>query len=604
MLSPEARTVAVEFLRPPRGHRLDSAVLTTYTMDLEALLALPLGVLAQADAGLEGLLSDPLLLLEALREAGDRIHVFVDEGGIAIPRTHRELYAMLESSVHPVKAPHGGAFHPKVWVIRYVSEEDGDDILLRVGVMSRNLTFDRSWDVALASEACPLPRQRARASRPLADLLSELPKLATERLPDPVQKAVRSLADQAGRTRFPAPEGFHKRPVEFHLLGLVSRQRPWQPTTGGSRLLAIAPFVNRAALDAVAGMSTGKHMLVSRQEELDNLSPDALAAWGADSVFVLEDVALGETEDDDYDTGRSGLHAKIIAVEHGHDVTWYVGSANITAAAFTGHNVEMMVAATGRKGRPSGKSGCGIERFLDSGFNKLCMQYGRGEGGEDDRENDEAAQARQLIEDMERRLIEAPLKIVCKQAEGGFAWTLKGRVLQSEVEVAFWPVSVSEDKARPLDLPATWPLPLSHLTSFVAFRLQVAHPSVEDIRLTRKLPAQGMPEGRINAVLRSLIDSPERFLQFLRALLGGFEGMVAWAQGDGSGTSQPWGDWLAEETLLEDLLRVASRHPERLNPIRRLIDELLETEDGDKVIPDGFLASWQAVAEAIDGRAS
>lgn len=603
MLSPEARTVAIEFLRPPPGHRLDSAVLTTYTLDLEALLALPLGVLAQADAGLEGLLADPLLLLEALREAGDRVHVFVDEGGIAIPRAHRELYAMLESSVHPVRAPHGGAFHPKVWVIRYVSEDDDDDILLRVGVMSRNLTFDRSWDVALASEAPPLPRQRARASGPLADLLRELPKLATERLPDTVQIAVRSLADQAGRTRFPAPEGFHSRPVEFYLLGLVSRQSPWQPTTGGSRVLAIAPFVNRAALDAVAGMSTGKHMLVSRQEELDNLSNDALAAW-SENVLVLQDVALDETEDGDSGTYRSGLHAKIIAVEHGYDVTWYVGSANITAAAFTGHNVEMMAAATGRKGRPFGNSGCGIERFFESGFHELCMPYRRSDGGEDDGENDEAAQARQLIEDMERRLIEAPLKIVCKQAEGGFTWRLEGRVPQSEVEIAFWPVSVSEDKARPLDLPTTWPLPLSHLTSLVAFRLRVAHPSVEDIRLTRKLPTQGMPEGRINAVLRSLIDSPERFLQFLRALLGGFEGMVAWAQGDGSGTSQPWGDWLAEETLLEDLLRVASRHPERLNPIRRLIDELLESKDGDKVIPEGFLASWQAVAEAIDGRAS
>ncbi len=95
MLSPEARTVAIEFLRPPPDYRLDFAVLTTYTLDLEALLALPLGVLAQADAGLEGLLADPLLLLEALREAGGRVHVFVDECGIATPRTHRELYAML-----------------------------------------------------------------------------------------------------------------------------------------------------------------------------------------------------------------------------------------------------------------------------------------------------------------------------------------------------------------------------------------------------------------------------------------------------------------------------------------------------------------------------
>ena len=67
------------------------------------------------------MLADPLLLTQALREAGDRIHVFVDETGIAIPGKERELYAMLESSVHPVRAPNGGVFHPKVWVARFMA---------------------------------------------------------------------------------------------------------------------------------------------------------------------------------------------------------------------------------------------------------------------------------------------------------------------------------------------------------------------------------------------------------------------------------------------------------------------------------------------------
>ena len=42
MLSPDSRTVAFDLLRPPSGYTLDLAVLTTYTLDLEALLdALP-----------------------------------------------------------------------------------------------------------------------------------------------------------------------------------------------------------------------------------------------------------------------------------------------------------------------------------------------------------------------------------------------------------------------------------------------------------------------------------------------------------------------------------------------------------------------------------
>ena len=60
MLSPDSRTVAFDLLRPPAGYDLDFALLTTYTLDLEALLALPLGLVARADNGLEDLLADPL----------------------------------------------------------------------------------------------------------------------------------------------------------------------------------------------------------------------------------------------------------------------------------------------------------------------------------------------------------------------------------------------------------------------------------------------------------------------------------------------------------------------------------------------------------------
>ena len=168
MLSPEARAVAVDFLRPPPGHRFDYAVLTTFSLDLEALLALPLAALAHSDSSVDELMSDPLLLLQALRESGDRIHVFVDKAGIAIPRVARGIYAMLESSVHPVRAPNGGAFHPKVWFVRFLGEDDTP--LLRVAVLSRNLTFDRSWDVALVSDAAPAGKRRKASSRSLGDL--------------------------------------------------------------------------------------------------------------------------------------------------------------------------------------------------------------------------------------------------------------------------------------------------------------------------------------------------------------------------------------------------------------------------------------------------
>ena len=607
MLPPDSRTTAFELIRPPSGYRLDFAVLTTYTLDLEALLVLPLSVLVHSDGGLEELLADPLRLHQAIRDAGDRVHAFVDEKGIAIPRGARSLYSMLESSVHPVRAPHRGAFHPKVWVARFTAVDETEEDLLRVAVLSRNLTFDRSWDVALASEALFRSRRRVAASGPLRDFLLELPQLVTSRIPQDIAERVEALADQVTRTAFPAPDGFDS-PIEFHAIGLTRGRRSWSPPSSGYRTLAVAPFANRTGLDAVSRLGGDDRILVSRQEELDKLSEDVLAEWN--EVFVLSDTAQGEAEDDSAETDEddsgtgadarpSGLHAKMIAVEHGWDVTWHVGSANLTSAAFTGSNVEMMASVTGKKGRKGGVSGCGIDRFLDGGFQKLCVRYRR---IKQETEDPRVTDARARLEAARDALVDAALRVTC--VSDGDLWTLTidGSVALTadDVQVAAWPVSVAEDQACRLPEPLRWRLPVARLTAFIAFRMSVPVRGVDDIRMTLRLPAEGMPEDRIHQVLRTLLDSPEKFLRFLRALLGGLDEALGSEKdaGDGNGTGD-WGVGGGGETLLDDLVRTASRDPDRLKPVRRLIDDLRKTDEGRRIVPDELFAIWMAVEEAL-----
>jgi hypothetical protein len=289
----------------------------------------------------------------------------------------------------------------------------------------------------------------------------------------------------------------------------------------------------------------------------------------------------------------------MVAVEHGWDVTWYVGSANITATAFTGTNIEVMASIRERKGRAEGDTGFGIQRFLHQ-FMKLCVPYKRGEEKPTD---PEVIAAQALIEKARDVLIEAPLKIVCTRLDGQWQWQLRGKVsLPKGVQVTAWPLSVPETQAQQLALPLTADLPISHLTAFVAFHLKVGVRGVDDIRLVRKFPTEGLPDERIQQVLRSLIDSPEKFLRFLRALLGGLEGMVDWGtksqenKGDGA-----WGDWITGETLLEDMLRTASREPARLDSVRRLITDLRATEEGRAIVPDDLFAVWSAVDGALGG---
>ena len=616
MLSPDARAVAFELIRAPDGYLLEFAVLTTYTLDLEALLVLPMSILAHQDESMEELLADPIRLHQALRDAGDRVHVFVDHTGIGVPRAARPLYAMLETSVHGVRAPGRGSFHAKVWVARFVTAVDVQQDrppLLRVAVLSRNLTFDRSWDVALASEASPRGKRRNSAARPLGDFLAALPQLTGRPLEEDVAARVRTLAEDSARTTFPAPAGFVdprtdlRRPIEFHALGLSSRHRAWRPAARGYRMLAIAPFVNRSGLKAVGALGDSERVLVSRGEELDEVAEDALDDWN--EVLVLSDAAQDEPEDgggsdDEPISGSgavpSGLHAKLVAVEHGWDVTWYVGSANLTAAAYGGSNVEMMASITGRKGRTGGKTGYGIDRFLagDAGFRKLCIPYVR--SGREPRSTEETS-ARQRLEEARDRLARSYLRLKCAPAGDAWSVTLDGAVplLVADVTIVAWPISVAKDEARRLDPPPSWILPVARLTAFIAFELSVEVREVDGIRMTLRLPAEGMPEDRMHHVLRSLLDSPEKFLRFLRALLGGLDGMVDWTRSGGDG-GDAWDAGMNVDTLLDDLLRAASRDPKRLQPVRRLIDDLRKTADGRRIIPDDLLEVWNAVNEVLE----
>ena len=210
--------------------------------------------------------------------------------------------------------------------------------------------------------------------------------------------------------------------------------------------------------------------------------------------------------------------------------------------------------------------------------------------------------ARDRLEAARNALVDADLRVTCVSGDELWTLTIDGDIVPpgDDVEVAAWPVSVAEDQARPLDEPLRWRLPLARLTAFIAFRLRVAVQGVDDIRMTLRLPAEGMPADRMHHVLRGLLDSPEKFLRFLRALLGGLDAVLGWAREDAeAGAPGAWGVGAGGETLLDDLVRTASRDPERLKPVRRLIDDLRKTEEGRRVVPDELFAVWTAIEEAL-----
>ena len=185
MLEPGKRRLFLDTLRPPVGYEFDRAVGTTFTLDLMALLSVPLAfTFRDAQDGDGELARDPIALLEGARRHASRIAVFCHGGYTSVPPSRQPALAFLEESVIAAFPPGNSEdmriFHPKVWVLRYVSRDRRAKVRYRLVCQSRNLTFDKSWDVSLVLDG-EFNDSRVNAyavNHPLADFVHTLPSLA------------------------------------------------------------------------------------------------------------------------------------------------------------------------------------------------------------------------------------------------------------------------------------------------------------------------------------------------------------------------------------------------------------------------------------------
>lgn len=628
MLPPEQRSLYSSFFVPPDGFALDHAVGTTFTLDLRTLLVLPLTLATRRAAEADRIEDDPLAVLDASREAAKRLTVFHHHGRIHLPPTVHPLYSLVEGCVVPVRPKNDkGVFHPKVWALRFVGEDDDGEpqVLLRVAVLSRNLTFDRSWDFSLVLEGSPWGR-RVRANYGLADIIESSPKLAVDEVESKTIERCIHLADEIRRTPFSSPDGFTGGPT-FHALGLDGRS--WRPTTKQSnrrRVLVVSPFVSAAPVQFLNEFALDEGILVSRDDELSKLKPEDLESWSVscvhDNANAAADAADEAGQPSDPLAPNDGLHAKMIAVEHGRsDVTWWLGSANATNAAWEGRNVELVVELQGRR------SQVGIDKFMDAGFENIleAFIYSAPDVGEQEQQRLLAQ-----VEELRDAIARAPLFLSCES--GPTAGAQAGQELTDQTSLAEnlqWRMTLSGDleldptakvNVRPVTLPSSrafearqlaqegsieWRgLAAASLSRLVAFEVSAQSEEHQvGISFALLLPFDGMPVDRDSSIVRSLIESRGAFLRYLRFILAGDDPVSAFGE---IGKTTALGGAVqsnryTDEVLLEDMMKALSRDPFRLLRVERLVEDLLRIrktgadESGEPLLSDEFLKMWEAV---------
>lgn len=609
MLSPEERALLVEAVRADPGYRLDHALITTYSLDLDALLAIPLALTFEGWSGEEGWSDgsqashiDPVALLESLRRQAGKLTVLSQAGAIAVPR-NRTFLSFLEPVVHGVTAPRGGVFHPKLWLLRYTPDEPGHPVRYRVLVLSRNLTFDRSWDTMLRLDA-DLVERRSRGfgeNRPLRRFVDALVEIASDaNLDSGRRRALGAIAEETARLRFELPEGVEQ--CRFWPLG-IDRTGVDDVFAGRrDRTLVVSPFLAEGFLDRL-GLG-GEDTLVSSDEELAALPAAVRDRIG--TVQVLEGATTAEPESgDDFEPtpaataedGLAGLHAKLFVADAGWNARVWTGSANATGAAF-GSNVEFVVELVGKK------RSLGIDAVLDDGLADLLAPF---EPDPDGAPDPGARELERALDRVAQELGAAPLSMRASPDAVGWTLALAGAdrlpSIPTEFEVSAWPATLQEHRAKPLSAtsaPPRWEgLDVVHLTGFLCLEVSAAD-AAGGRRVAISIPLEGAPGERDAAIVRSVLADPARVLRYLLFLLGDRSDDVPDAlemfdagSEDGAGL----GSWLgfgADATLLEALVRSLHRDPERIDRVEQLLDDL---GDGVDLLPEGFDSIFSPVRE-------
>ncbi len=585
MINPNDRSVLTDALTPPAGFEFDAGFISTYSLDLVTLLGLPLHLAWMASAAQGEGPPEPLAVIESMRRVAGRLTVFCQKARIHAPRIASPLLGLVEPMVREVVPPHGGVFHPKVWLLKF-RRPDSNEAKLILMVSSRNLTEDASWDVCLRLEGRQ-GKKSVRGNSDIARLIRHAVDRTTKALPSARREELHALADAAACAEWDVPAKFDS--VQFHLLGAGAKRKSWLPAPPQGTwdsLGVVSPFVERDALTRLAEASRKPLFVVSRQESLQKIAalPDGFNYKTLDAQAGVDDEA-----DDDPDRDR-GLHAKIFVAKRGWNTHLFVGSANATNAALVaGINTEFMAELVG-SANASKKAGLPEALIMEDGLGPLLRDFERTETAATEEDA-----AEQLLERTRDALAASRLRLDCVRDESEWAMNLSGTSdLQiGNVEIAAWPVTVGKERALSITSPgagiAFRGLLAHEITSLMAFRLRCQG---AELSFTLDLELDGAPPDRDLEILRAAVKNRDNFIRYLQLLLGDWQsfgdGGGKRRKGNGAGAS-------ADDTvpLFELMVRSLAHDPARLGNIAQVVERLRqEGSDGETVIPPEFMAIW------------
>lgn len=563
------------------GYELEFAVGTTYSLDAEAFLAIALSFARLGDVS-DADFQSPFRLLEGLRQANNRVAIFCNRGGLQPPARMNPLYAMLDKSVFEVANEQKGRelanFHPKIWIIKERSIDNHEKRQIKLIVMSRNLTKDTSLDCAVSMTAPLGVRTNAdlrRKHQPLRDFLLILAEKANSDKKKKIKKLANDF-DSIGAFELEPPyEDYDFLPIHFG--ENLNESIDLQSELPAERIVVVSPFIDLETLTWLnCFRSKQEKILITR---LDSLTPEIMELYLGENreVWVMSQIA--ETND----IQSMNLHAKMYfswGPKSGGIHLW-LGSANATHNGFY-RNSEFLLKLTMKRGR--GQFEDFRAEFCDE-KKQMCERITSLPGTEPTKEDHSLSIAvrRNLLckNNLSAEVIEIngayKVIITTKKVKG-----INGRITFAPIQEPWNEIELSPEDLRCELKIAT----RSHLSEFYILKVTPEDETIEPIKLAIKIPTRGIPEDRDDQIFRSLINTRDKFLNYVEMMITDRPQELAALMMQSNETAGALTTGVMSHrsnTLYESLLRIAATNPERLDDIQDLVTRL-----NTDVVPDLF----------------
>ena len=594
-----------EVLAPPADYYLDFAVGTTYSLDLDALVgaSLAMGLSEETDSVL---MNNPVCLLEALRSTGDKVALFCEGGQIHLPSNVTQLYILLEKMVFPVKTSKDKriaqfpSFHPKFWLIRY-RNNDGD-LRYRVIVLSRNLTFDRNWDIAYYMDG-HVTEDTTDKNEPVCDFLrylaAQLPN--TESGKDKARK-IRALIRELPNVIFePAEKAFYD--YEFIPNGV-------RRASGGvyqfdetdlfkdtfHEILIISPFLSGGVIRDFNDRNTrslindARYMLITREMSLGRLKPEDVSHF---QIYTMRDAVIdGETaiSDESQEIQKQDIHAKIYMIRKYSSSDLYLGSLNASHNAVYG-NIEFMIRLRSKR------------RYLE--LDKLAASlFGTEKDGSDNPFQEVTLQTAIIEEEDEpTKALDAVVKEINRSNPSAVVYPEDEEYYSASVHFEACDTKGYQISIRPLlsrrteeflrDVLFTR-LTITQLSEFYVIGVSDGEQTVERILI---IPTDGLPDDREKQVVSSVVNDRDCFYRYIAFLLGD-DSILSMLEINNAGVEAD--DTMSRQVyhvpaLYEKMLQTAAVNPEKFKGI----EYLMKTISEDGIIPEDFKKLYETFKKAV-----